>query len=348
MYPPTTFVVMGPVAWLGWSLSKTVWVGVNVLLFGGAVFYLLRRTPLGTHTATACVFIALALAWAPIHANISQGQLGILAAVTGGVGLLMAERKKWFLPGVLVGISIAVKPQVGLLLLPGLALLRNWRALGFACGVIGLITVIGVLRLEATTPGWVDQLRANLDLFRNGQFGSATRSAPYRMQMLNLQYPLLQLVDAQRVIDPLVKGLTAVLAGVVAVSAWRRPTAGHTLLLCSALLSLMLMGVYHRVYDAAALLFPLAWALLPDQRTLKLRIWACAFLTAFLTPGGPMLTVVAQRGWIPAFVTGSVLWETVILPYQAWALFGLTVTLVVAWVTRHTPINSDNPSPMPA
>ncbi len=90
--------------------------------------------------------------------------------------------------------------------------------------------------------------------------------------------------------------------------------------------AMTMLVVYHRAYDACALIFALAWAIstLADtsepRQVRGLAAAACVCLAAFLTPGGSMLVVLHQWGWLPDQLAASAAWQTFVVPFASWAL----------------------------
>jgi len=90
------------------------------------------------------------------------------------------------------------------------------------------------------------------------------------------------------------------------------------------------LPVYHRMYDASLLIFPLDWSLTelsgPRKRLAK---GTLLLILVFLVPGGTALEqfqltnhlVTLQRSWG---------WAHFVMPHQVWALLFLSVLLLLA------------------
>jgi hypothetical protein len=52
-------------------------------------------------------------------------------------------------------------------------------------------------------------------------------------------------------------------------------------------------------------------------------------LAPFLAPGAVMLVEAQRAGLLPSWLAGSLVWEHIMVPHQAWALLVLCVWLIV-------------------
>lgn len=116
----------------------------------------------------------------------------------------------------------------------------------------------------------------------------------------------------------------------------RRFGSGQHLLAVSTLVVISLLPVYHRLYDASLLVFPLAWSL--TELSGKIRslgnITFCLILP-FLVPGGSLLEQIQLTGYVSTAVRSSWWWNAMVMPHQVWAILILSVVLLEAM--RRTP-----------
>jgi len=141
------------------------------------------------------------------------------------------------------------------------------------------------------------------------------------------------------------------------------------LLALSALLTVSLLPVYHRFYDATLLIFPLAWAFTAlnghsspsgssdgrsaeghlDRGSLDRRLRPIAIsviaviLIIFLFPGGTILQQLQQSGHFTAFQSHW-WWNSLILPHENWCILLLTLLLLLALYRRSLLRRRRNPS----
>ena len=104
-----------------------------------------------------------------------------------------------------------------------------------------------------------------------------------------------------------------------------RNHAGWNLLALSTLVTICLLPVYHRFYDAALLIFPLAWGWLcarPGQR------WRVSVLVApFLLPGAALLSQLGVASNVLR-VQSSVDWRLLLVAHEPWVLLLLSALLL--------------------
>ena len=77
-YPPPTFVILAPFALLPWPVALLTWSGLTVAAFALAVFCLASLGGLHRGSASRLCFVALALAFAPVHSGLATGNPSIL------------------------------------------------------------------------------------------------------------------------------------------------------------------------------------------------------------------------------------------------------------------------------
>ena len=135
-HPPTAFVLMLPIAWLGWSVAAAVWAWLMLVAIAGAWW------ALGARAEVAAVLGPLTLLWPP--AAWSIGQLTPLWLL--GISLAWRWRKDSLLPGASIALAALTKLLPTLSLAPFL-LVRRWRTLlGYAAGVGFALLVVMILR----------------------------------------------------------------------------------------------------------------------------------------------------------------------------------------------------------
>lgn len=137
VYPPTFFVIAGPLALLPYLPALLLWQLLSVSAIALVLKAILkdRRSWL----------VALASPLTPLV--LAGGQNAFLSAALLGSGLLMLDRKPAAAGGVFG--TLTYKPQLGLGIAPLLLAQRNWRAIASAVG-----TTIALAGLSALIWGW--------------------------------------------------------------------------------------------------------------------------------------------------------------------------------------------------
>ncbi|MBX3359189.1 MAG: DUF2029 domain-containing protein [Phycisphaeraceae bacterium] len=340
LYPPATFALLSPLAALPWRLAAASWVALNVVLWLASVWIVGGMAGLRPGARTTRLYWAAGLAFAPAHTCIGHGQTAILAVALAVLGLAHLQRNganpRGILPGVLLGLGAAIKPQVAALFTVYAGGRARWRAVAGSIAAVALALGIGAARMQLSGIPWWSSWRANVAAFTLTDDGDPTAANPWRFQLINLHFPLHTITD-----DRLVVRVSAlVIVGALALAYYlvdrRRATRRADLCSLGVVSVVTLLVVYHRAYDACVLVLPLAWAIatLADpsepRRVRRLAAAALVCVAAFLTPGGPMLVVLHEWGWVPDRLAASALWQTLLVPYATWALVLLGVMLILA------------------
>lgn len=345
LYPPSMMVLLSPLGAMGFREAVwVVWAG-NVAATAAIVAGLLRLTGLGFRSAAGLALVGFVLAMAPTHTSFRMGQVTLPAVALVVWFLVLESRGRFVWSGVLLGLGMALKPQMAGLFVLWLAYRRRWggtaAALGVSLGLLGL----GALRIEMTGADWWSGWRENVAVFGEGGKGDP------RPSVNDSAYQLVNLESAVHGLGSF--GLNAVrmgawvLLGAVGCAIWwwaaragRRP--GDRLLVAGALGLVSLLAVYHRAYDAVLAVFALGWAASaamgcaqagpPGRDVARERGlgWAVlVMLGTLLIPWGPVAhAVVGPR--LPAGLREGALWVGVVTPMQAWSMLGSL--LVLAWV----------------
>lgn len=141
VYPPTFFLIAGPLALLPYLPALLLWQALSL-----AAAALVLGAILNDRRA---LLIALASPLTPLV--LAGGQNAFLSAALLGSGLLMLDRRPTAAGGVFG--ALTYKPQLGLGIAPLLLVQRNWRAIAAAVGATGAL--IGVSSLLWGASSWV-------------------------------------------------------------------------------------------------------------------------------------------------------------------------------------------------
>ena len=330
---------------LPWPLAHAVWLVINLVAYACMGLSLASLMDLQWNELRTYVFCAFLLALAPFHTGMAAGSIAIVVVSITAVACLAAERRHDILAGTLLAIAVSLKPQIALPFLLYFLLCRRWRLAGTAIGIVALVAALAVLRLTIAGAPWLgNYLDDNRILFSRGSLGDFTEANPIRFGLVNLQV-LLYVILHNRVVA---NGL-ALTVGILAGLWWlfrfhRRWGSGRHLLALSALVVISLLPVYHRLYDASLLVFPLAWSLTELRGKIRSlgNITFCLILP-FLVPGGTLLEQMQLRGYVGATVRGTWWWSAMVMPHQVWAILILSVVLLKAmrWTLHESPAEAD-------
>lgn len=334
-YPPSTIATLSVLGLMGWDASRLAWLAVNLACCAVLVWALAGWLQLDSAASRWMAAVLILIAWGPVMTALSLGQLSITAAAGIFAGLICLERGRPWLAGVLLAIGCLIKPQLGLGFLVLVGLRRQWFALGISVALIALVTGLGIWRLMVAAPDWASLLVGNIEQDQApGQVLDASLGGPLRHQMIDIR-PLLHLVLPTAWVNISALLLVGVMA---AVAIWRLLRVGlhrYALLASAGVGLLVLLPVYHRVYDATVLLPLLALVinrLLCCRRDALMVVIATLILPLSL-PLPSILVVLNQRGVIPDSIHSAWFWEHVVLQHQSWCLLLASIALI-AWTYR--------------
>jgi hypothetical protein len=330
-YPITSFVVLVPFGLLPWNAAETLWLLLNVsaLVFVIAGLVALARVP--WRDTRAWVFAAFTLGLAPIHTGLFTANPIVLVLGLGVAALCAARQDRDGLAALALTIAMCLKPQVGLCFLIFFLVQRRWKPVLACCGMSAAIFLLAVVRLAAAgAPWWISYLNVSQSVFARGGINDFTPANPIWFQMINLQVAFFPLLPRAAAANILAASVGLGFAVLWLLCALKRSRDSDHLLTLSALAVISLLPVYHRFYDAALLVFPAAWAVMGGRLPRK-AAWSSLGLAAlFLTPGGVLISRVAERTHVSAAFVTSWWWRSFIVAHQVWALFLLAIVLLIA------------------
>lgn len=335
VYFPTSIPLFLPISVAPWSVAVLIGVALNVAGGLGIALGLTRWLGWRPTSTLGLAMIAFILALGPIHTTISAGQTGVVATACVVAAMLLEQSGRATWAGVGYGLASAVKIQIGLPFVAHILWRRRWSASAATGAVLGGLTLLAVVRMAWANVPWLDTWLANLAWLTGPEGnGSPGPENPDRFSLINLEYPLRAFLP-----EPWAMLAAVVLVGgaalaMVALIRGRRPSQEHLALSIMAVLGLLV--TYHRYYDAVALAIPIAWAF--SVLSTPLRSYGIAVLalcSPFIVPLLGALREVEAAGHLPPWLTGSVVWNGIILPHHAWALVLIVVVLLsAAWRKR--------------
>lgn len=328
-YPLPSLVLMSPLTALPWTAAVYVWSILNTAAIVLSAFGLLSICGCRMGELRSQLFLIGAFALAPIHTGLATGNPAILAASLTVVAHWANVRNREKLTGTLLAVAICLKPTVaGGLLLYYLAR-RKWKIAAVTIAVAVMITGLGAAPLLLAGIPWISSYLENTRrIFSAGSVDDFTRAARLRFDMINVQILLGGLFRNAGLVNLLsrILGFSGLLCWMLGCYR-RRTTSG--MLEISTIFVLSLVLVYHRFYDAALLIWPLAWSLLIVRSRAAATLTIVAIVPFFLH--GQVL-LADEVGKFPPGITNSWWWNNIALPHEAWALIFLTALLLFCMV----------------
>jgi len=329
-------VVLAPVAAVPWAIAKPLWLGILLLSFAATVAALALTSGFRWNEPRTLAVVAGSLALAPFHTGIASGNSSILVIALSALAIWAAHRGRDVASGVLFGLACALKPQIGAFLVLYYLVRRRWRLFTIAVACTTALTLVSALNLQMRDGSWVQDYVHNAKGFVTANhIDDFTTANPSRFTLINLQVPFFAITRHSRSANLLAFGATALLLWM-----WMYCVIGSRknmpeLLSLAAISVITLLPVYHRFYDAALLALPLCWCVdhvLGSSRTIARG--ALLLMVVFLFPGTAFLQQLDVQGRLPAWLTHSFLWETVVVPHETWALLLLSLVLLYTMSLR--------------
>lgn len=328
LYPPTTFVVLAPVAVFDWPVARVVWIGVNIALVLVMAWSLCVLAGLKRDEWGAWLLVGAFLVFAPVLTSIKHGQTAVLVFALAAAGEALRVKGQGRFGGVLLGLSACVKPQIGLPLLALEGWRRRWRVLIPGLITIGVVGAIAVARLGGL--GWVAELRANVAAFTATGAGDPSPLNAIRYQMVNLHPLVVDLLGPNVPVGLIVWGVVGLIGAAYFLLPRRMQEHPSDLLAMTMVSAMGLMLVYHRSYDAIVLLMGIAWAIRAWRRGLRIPAIGVALgCGVFALPFTGLFATLVEKGVIPDSVASTALWRVMIMGHQSWALLLLGLVLVL-------------------
>ena len=205
-YPPIFLLLCAPLAHLPYLPAFLLFEAASLALY----------LPVGTR------ILALGgrAGWVPVLAfpaavwTFGLGQNALLTAALLGGGMLLLERRRTVLAGIVLGLQ-CYKPHLGLLLPVALLAGREWRAA--ASAAVTVVLLAGLSLAVFGWPCWHAYLAAfakSGSVYSSGQVSFAAFVTPFGAALL---------CGARPAVAEAVQALAAVLAAVAVGWAWRRP-----------------------------------------------------------------------------------------------------------------------------
>ncbi len=355
-YPLPCLFLLIPLAVLPWPVAHFAWLVITACLTLAVIWSLLLWIGAGVGSNKndwrAYVFVAFALALAPLHTGFAAGSIVIGTVALCGIAVSREQRGSEIFAGILIGMAICLKPQIGLPFFACYLLWRRWRLCGMAAVVVLTTAILALGRLAISGTPWLENYRMdNKVLLATGILSDFTERNPIRFSLINLQVLFYAMVHQAAAANTLAFAISAILFGSWLVLILRRGSKNADVLLpISTLAVLSLFPVYHRFYDAFLLIFPLCWSLreFSGPRYKFARV-SFLLMLPFLVPGASALEQFQASGKIPLAMVDAWWWTDVVMPHQIWFLLALSLLLLwrMASASSSRAITSPDTSPPP-
>ena len=337
-YPPSTLLVFSPFTLMPWRVAT----GVYTVLCTGLYFLLIYRLSLQVSRDwrdwRRLCFVAVSLALSPVQAGIHMANLSILAFLLTAFALLFAQSSNGMSADIAAGLlltgGVFLKPTVGLTLFLLFLLTRRWRIVAICVALSSVLAAITFLKMSHMDPVWRTDYQNSLSMIISGNGpGSFSRNSLARFDLLNFQLPCYQIYGSVAVANVTAWAVSLALGLWWLVMMLRRadPRSLTDWAPVAAISLLSMLPLYQRNYNAGILIFALLWAFRHFEERLAKVVIALSCVPALPIEG--FLRAKIYYRHLPVSVTNNYLWNAVVMPNAAWALFGLTCLML--WI-MHT------------
>jgi hypothetical protein len=259
VYPPSTLLLLFPLSLLPWSVLSVVWLLLCFGFMSAAFVALLLKFKAYRSLLSFLPFVIL-LADGSIGWAVQLGQPVLISASSLVLAILALESDAIVAGGVLLAISICLKPQ-GAYLCAAYFLFRGSTrkaALGaylftVSAAVAGTLLIYFRLSSFAYLAHLAFNLRLAAQPGRDADF--SLQNIQNSSSFLNLQAFLARLFQNPQICNGLTYAVFFAIAGMLVFFCWRKKNAGtrpYTVLAVLAMLELLVS--YHRLYDHALML----------------------------------------------------------------------------------------------
>lgn len=338
VYPPTTYLLMTPIALLRWEQAVSVWEFSAIFMVAILIGMLVRLADLRFSDPRVILFALFCIVFAPLRSAVTLGQNALPATCLALLAVLVMRQGQSILAGVLLAISIGLKVQDGLFVLAFFSLARRWKAIGSCIGTLGLLLLVVTFRRPWSEWTWIFDV---LDWIRLAAAPGAIidPAAPNgaRFQMLHLPVLLSTFLPNARVVsvlNVLISGsLGAVLLRRLLRQSKNQASTDHDLLALAGIAAFSLLPTYHRFPDGVLLLIAMVWGISmldsPPNRWLG-RITLLILLFFLIQPydllpslmrDGRLSRETFDSWWFQCFVRASTVWALMAL--IGWLIFAL-------------------------
>jgi len=135
---PHTHLLLVPFTWMPLDVAYVAWLVAGA----AAVAATARMVAAETGWRPTWPWLLVFVWWMPTHMQVVTGQIAWLVLLPVGYAWRSARQGRWTRAGLFVGAAVALKPFLAPLAM-WLILRRQWRALLFALGAIGVATLAG-------------------------------------------------------------------------------------------------------------------------------------------------------------------------------------------------------------
>jgi hypothetical protein len=330
VYPPTAFPLIAPLTFFPWNWANLIWLLIGSVGIAVTIGVLIRLGRFRNWEDRTLILATFILAFAPLHEAFHLGNMALVAVPLCLLGIDYAEQRRDLLAGVLLGISIALKPQLGLWILLFYLIQRRKRIF---LGALGPGIVISIVLLLYPVP-FRELMRAYQQNYQywfgpGRPFGFTEGAYPFHVNVV--QVVLYQLLHNASLTNKLAHGTFLAGLAIWGGAVFRGRSRVPTPLVLSSLVALTFISLYHTVNDVTFLTLALCWAFGGDEEMTWPKRLTCAVFVLMMLPGHSVL--MRSMPYLGSSILSSWWWNIFVARYFVWLLFALNGVLLYSLVS---------------
>jgi len=337
---PTGLVAAAPFTLLPWGWANFIFLMLGVSGAVATIAALLRlqgRAAWGIETASLIVFF---LAFSPLRIAFQWENVVLLVLPFSVLTIVLAEYKRDWLAGLLLGLAICFKPQIGIWIAIYYVLRGRFRIVGTSIAVGVVIATLFFLH-PIPCHDLLSSYRANLQHWfaPGGLYGFTEGSVSFNLlRTQGIFYRLTRSVSAASGMAYLLFLITAGTWGLlVRRSGARMPSS----LAVVTLIASSFLTFYHSIPDVALLTIALCDAFPASlENWTKIQRWICLLLFGMMLPQRSIFVFLTRH--LSPFVLRSWWWDLFFIRYMVWLLLALSMALILRmWEVQTETSDSD-------
>jgi hypothetical protein len=324
---PTALVLVAPFTLLRWMWANWLFLTLGMVGLATTIFVILRLQRDASWGLERAALIVFLLSFSPLRIAFQWGNIVLLVLPLLVLAIWLAESKCNWPAGVLLGVTVCLKPQIGIW--PGIYYLLRGR-IKIVSSCLAITAFVAALFFLHPIPSatLIASYRSNLEHWfaPGGLYGFTEGSVPFLL--LRTQGNFYRLTHSVLASNWAAQILFAGGAAAWGILVWRSGDQIPSSLAIAALLSLSFLSLYHSLPDASVLTLALCDAFpvsLPDwTRPQKI---ICVALFVMMLPGRLIFELLNYH--LSASITRSWWWDFFLVRYAVWLLLALSFTLLV-------------------
>jgi hypothetical protein len=323
---PTALVVVAPFTLLPWGSANFLFLMLGTAGLAVTILIILRfqgRSSWGLGTALLIVFL---LSFSPLRIAFQWGNIVLLVLPLSILAIMLAEYRRDWQAGLLLGLAVCLKPQIGVwlcvyyLLRGRLKILSSSLAIGLFIAALFFLHPIPCHSL-------IVSYRSNMQHWfgPEGPYGFMGAVSSLTLRMQGIVYRLTHSAFVSIWIAQILFLSGAVTWGILV---WRFGDRIPSSLAIASLLTLSFLSLYHSIPDASVLTIALC-----DAFPASLRRWTrtqtltCLLLSLMMLPGRSIFGFLYHH--LNSSITRSWWWDVFFVRYFVWLLLALSLTLLL-------------------